>query len=123
MRRSLLVAVTIASASWADVPPPPNPRPASTACVGKGAGDPCEGGRCTPRQVRRPDFSTTPPTWGTEEVLVCEPLGAAARVTRGPAALLALLALLVLASASRLRQARQRSGAQLHRDAPGPHAH
>ena len=114
MRLTLLVAVTAASLSWADVPPPPNPRPASAACVGQRAGDPCEGGRCTPRQVRRPDFSTSPPTWGVEEVLVCEPVGAAARVFWGPAALLALVALLVLAGAGRLRRAVQPGGAQLH---------
>lgn len=67
----VLLVMLLATAALADIPPP---QPATGACVGKTAGASCSatGGRCVTRQVRRPDFSTSPPTWAVVDVLLCE---------------------------------------------------
>ncbi len=96
MTQAGFVAVLcLAGLVHADVMPDPT-RP-DLSCVGRAEGDSCnEGGRCTKRRVRRPDFSKGGvPTWGFTEVLVCE--GASTSpVSLG--ALLAGVALLLLAA-------------------------
>lgn len=94
MRLPCLLVCLVATASLADVILPSLP---TDTCTGKRAGDTCSAtGTCVAQQVRRPDFSTSPPTYKTVEVLVCVER-AASRVPARPVMGTALGMLLVAA--------------------------
>lgn len=95
MTRLVVLCLLFGSSALADVALPELP---SVACAGKRAGDACAtSGRCEARTVRRPDFSTSPPTWGVVEVLVCvEPPASRLRAFAPASAIALMLAALAL---------------------------